>query len=178
MPFSSPGNLPDPGIEALSPALQADSWLLSHQGSPNASLIGSKVLGYTVPPTFHTPFRVCLFFFSIIHDFPAVNVVVENSEINLIFSCVCVYVCVCVCDLGDLLFSLYTCIIISFILEFQDVSHCWWFHFNCFSPRHCTFNMQFNKFTSGKIFPILFFSIFFSDSVFDLCWVFVSYIHI
>ena len=31
-PFPSPGSLPDPGIEPASPALQADSLLLSHQG--------------------------------------------------------------------------------------------------------------------------------------------------
>ena len=135
MPFPSPGDLPDPGIEALSPALQADSLPMSHQGSPNTSLTGSKVLGYTVLPTFHTPFRVCfllllLLLLNITHDFPAVSVVVENSEINLILFCVCVCVCVCICvcvwggGIGDSLFSLYTCIIISFVLEFQDVSHC------------------------------------------------------
>jgi len=32
--FLSPGDLPDPGIELRSPALQADSLPLSHQGSP------------------------------------------------------------------------------------------------------------------------------------------------
>ena len=35
LPFPSPGDLPDLGIEAGSPALQADSLPLSHQGSPN-----------------------------------------------------------------------------------------------------------------------------------------------
>ena len=36
LPFPPPGDLPDPGIEptSVSPALQADSLLLSHQGSP------------------------------------------------------------------------------------------------------------------------------------------------
>ena len=34
LPFPPPGNLPDPRIEPVSPALQADSLLLSHQGSP------------------------------------------------------------------------------------------------------------------------------------------------
>ena len=37
LPFSPPGDLPDPGIEPLSPvapASQADSSLLSHRGSP------------------------------------------------------------------------------------------------------------------------------------------------
>jgi len=37
LPCPPPGDLPDPGIEIASPtapALQADSLLLSHQGSP------------------------------------------------------------------------------------------------------------------------------------------------
>ena len=41
MPFSSPGDLPDPGIELTSPTLQADSLLLSHQG--NASFSNTAV---------------------------------------------------------------------------------------------------------------------------------------
>ena len=38
LPCPSPGDLPNPGIKlrsSASPALQADSLLLSHQGSPN-----------------------------------------------------------------------------------------------------------------------------------------------
>ena len=34
LPFPPPGDLPDPGIEPTSPALQADSLPLSHQESP------------------------------------------------------------------------------------------------------------------------------------------------
>ena len=34
LPFLSPGDLPNPGIEPASPVLQEDSLLLSHQGSP------------------------------------------------------------------------------------------------------------------------------------------------
>ena len=34
LPFPSPGDLPDPGIDPTSCALQADSLLLNHQGSP------------------------------------------------------------------------------------------------------------------------------------------------
>ena len=38
LPFPSPGDLPDPGVKpaspAASPALQADSLLLSHLGGP------------------------------------------------------------------------------------------------------------------------------------------------
>ena len=32
LPFPSPGNLLNPGIKLASPALQANSWLLSHKG--------------------------------------------------------------------------------------------------------------------------------------------------
>ena len=34
LPFPSPGDLPNPGIEPRSPALQADSLQLSYKGSP------------------------------------------------------------------------------------------------------------------------------------------------
>ena len=34
LPFPLPGDLPDPGIETMSPALQAVSLLLNHWGSP------------------------------------------------------------------------------------------------------------------------------------------------
>ena len=40
LPFLSPEDLPDPGIESASPALQADSLPLNHQGSPSMSLSG------------------------------------------------------------------------------------------------------------------------------------------
>ena len=33
LPFPSPGDLPDPGIEPGSPTLRADSYHLSHQGN-------------------------------------------------------------------------------------------------------------------------------------------------
>ena len=36
LPFPSAEDLPDPAIETVSPTLQADSLLLSHQGSPTA----------------------------------------------------------------------------------------------------------------------------------------------
>ena len=38
LPFPSPGDLPEPGIEPGSPALQADSLPLSHQESPHLPL--------------------------------------------------------------------------------------------------------------------------------------------
>ena len=34
LPFPSPGNLPDPGIEPLSSTLQVDSSTTEHQGNP------------------------------------------------------------------------------------------------------------------------------------------------
>ena len=34
LPCPPPGDLPDPGIKPMFPALQADSLLLSHLGSP------------------------------------------------------------------------------------------------------------------------------------------------
>ena len=34
LPFSSPGDLPNPGIEPVTPALQVNSWLLSYQVFP------------------------------------------------------------------------------------------------------------------------------------------------
>ena len=41
LPLLSPGDLPHPGIKPLSVALQADSLLLSHQGSPSLSHLQS-----------------------------------------------------------------------------------------------------------------------------------------
>ena len=45
LPYPSPGNLSDPGIDPRSPPLQADSLYLSHQGSPsNHSVSQSNVI--------------------------------------------------------------------------------------------------------------------------------------
>jgi len=38
LPFPSPGDLPDPGINPVSPELQADSLPLSHQGIASIKL--------------------------------------------------------------------------------------------------------------------------------------------
>ena len=43
LPFPSPGELPHPGIESSSPALQVDSLPLSHWGSPFNGLALSRV---------------------------------------------------------------------------------------------------------------------------------------
>ena len=50
MPFPSPGDLPDPGIEPaslVSPALQVNFLLLSHQVSP-VERVGLKIYYQTV----------------------------------------------------------------------------------------------------------------------------------
>ena len=44
LPFSPPGDLPDPGIEPGSPALQADSLLPEPRGNPKNSGVGSHSL--------------------------------------------------------------------------------------------------------------------------------------
>ena len=41
LPFPSPGDLPNPGIKPVSPALQGDSLLLSHRGSPICDCIAA-----------------------------------------------------------------------------------------------------------------------------------------
>jgi len=38
LPFSSPGHLPNPGVEPGSPAVQADSLLSDHEGSPHSTV--------------------------------------------------------------------------------------------------------------------------------------------
>ena len=43
LPCPSPGDLPDPGIEPVSPALQADSLPLSHQGRSTTILMDFKI---------------------------------------------------------------------------------------------------------------------------------------
>ena len=43
-PFPSPGDLPDPGIEPRSPALQADSLRAEPQGKPKNTGVGSLSL--------------------------------------------------------------------------------------------------------------------------------------
>ena len=41
LPFPSPGNLPDPGIESISPALRVDA-LLSEQPNELFKLVGGR----------------------------------------------------------------------------------------------------------------------------------------
>ena len=52
LPFPSPGDLPVPGIEPGSPAMQADAQMLyrlSHQGSPFLSLVTKSIWGLHKP---------------------------------------------------------------------------------------------------------------------------------
>ena len=51
LPFSSPGDIPNPGIEPWSPALQVDSSAYERQGSPqNEEEEGTKMAEYVVSP--------------------------------------------------------------------------------------------------------------------------------
>ena len=64
LPFLSPGNLPNPGIEPVFPALRADSLSLSHLGSPNnypwifALCLTSMLFSIKLPPFWQTRFSV------------------------------------------------------------------------------------------------------------------------
>ena len=50
-PFPSPGNLPNPGIEPRSPALQADSLPAEPQGKPKNTGVGGLHLLQWIFPT-------------------------------------------------------------------------------------------------------------------------------
>ena len=44
LPFPSPGDLPNPGIEPASPAWQVGSLSLSHQGGPRVNHNGTAIV--------------------------------------------------------------------------------------------------------------------------------------
>ena len=48
LPFPSPGDLPDPGIEPQSPALQADSLPSELPGKPNCNVCNCQIIYYTI----------------------------------------------------------------------------------------------------------------------------------
>ena len=58
LPFPSPGDLPDLGIEPSSPALQADSLSLKHQGSPQNGTHSFPKCSKSCPDIFVTWFPV------------------------------------------------------------------------------------------------------------------------
>ena len=49
LPFPSPGDLPNPGIEPRSPALQADSLLTKLQGKRQVSILGQNLVFSSFP---------------------------------------------------------------------------------------------------------------------------------
>ena len=51
LPFPCPGNLPNPGVEPRSPALQVDSFPAELQGKPKNTGVGSLSLLYWIFPT-------------------------------------------------------------------------------------------------------------------------------
>ena len=52
-PFSSPGDLPNPGIERRSPLFQADSLPAESQGKPKSTIVGSLSLLQTPQSLLH-----------------------------------------------------------------------------------------------------------------------------
>ena len=70
LPCPSPGDLPDPGIEPRSPALEADSLPLAPPGKPTYfihSISGIYICQSQSPNSFHPP-SIC-FKYSFIHSF-------------------------------------------------------------------------------------------------------------
>ena len=55
MPFSSPGDLPDPGIEPGSPALQADSLSSEPPGKPKRGIAAAAAKSFQSCPTLCDP---------------------------------------------------------------------------------------------------------------------------
>ena len=70
LPFPSPGDLPDAGIEPMSPALQVTSLLLSHQSSLSSILMQKKKKAYFLKPLafIHHPIPNAAFETSLIYQ--------------------------------------------------------------------------------------------------------------
>ena len=75
------GDLPNPGIEPatpITPALQADSLLLSHQGSPiNARSIAEKMIAINIIKTVN----IFSFYFILIHTVAQVELQLSKSVV-------------------------------------------------------------------------------------------------
>ena len=65
LPFPSPGDLPNPGIEPGSPALQADSLLTELQGKPSETMTRAKMKGRIV--TILSSICSCYYYFQNSH---------------------------------------------------------------------------------------------------------------
>ena len=60
LPFPSPGDLPDPGIEPGSPALQADALPSEPPGKPNETETGLYRTVESEPAFYHDPQDLCV----------------------------------------------------------------------------------------------------------------------
>ena len=64
LPCHLPGDLPNPGIEAVSPELQVDSLPLSYQGSPEVRVLGTYYFfgggGFCQNKDIKVPFKIQL----------------------------------------------------------------------------------------------------------------------
>ena len=77
LPFPSPRNLPNPGIEPKSPALW-DSWPLNHLGSPLWQVLASKFLLVFISDLWHSP--------PTLTDYDPMQIIAENTQATLVKS--------------------------------------------------------------------------------------------
>jgi len=63
LPFPSPGELPNPGIELGSPTLQADSLQSELPGKPSLSFTGGQINLFSKPSLPYSPHLSLVFFF-------------------------------------------------------------------------------------------------------------------
>ena len=110
-PIPSPEDLPNPGIEPASPALQADSLPLSHQGSPILPL------GLFLKERFSWWHSELLALY--VFNLKCQRTVNKRILLNL----VCVNVCVCVCT--------FTCVMVCAIWKSFFVEKTLLFSFTC-----------------------------------------------
>ena len=77
LPFPPPGDLPDPGIEPRSPALQTDSLLMSHWESPYIQDVNPLFLKYFANVFSH--FVICVLIMLKLGSFVGLFVCHANS---------------------------------------------------------------------------------------------------
>ena len=88
MPFPTPGNLPDPSIEPvspISPKLQVDPLPLSHRGSPLLNMI-LHYFSELISHSLQTYWPSCCFFLKFIHLF--ISSCTGSSLLHRLFSVV------------------------------------------------------------------------------------------
>ena len=119
LPFPTPGHLPDPGIEPLSPALQGDSFPLSHQESLSLYIL----------------FWIFFFHYRLVQD------IEYSSPCYIVGLCclsvLCAVMCICSSRTPLIYPSLPPCPLVSISLCSMSVSH-----------FHCKFKLSFDVISS------------------------------